>query len=556
MKIGLDFGMTNSSISYYDMETNGLINFQPDPTSPGYIPTIISYNKSKKEEIYIGDAAKANMYNNSFESHENFKLLLGSNCNNIIKGTTKSAIEVTDDFIKKILESFKTTLNKNIDSIVMTVPEIWIRENSNKTARENIVAIFTGLGYTEESFRLESEPVAAAAYFCHTYKNSSDNPKKNGYSGHIAVVDYGGGTLDVTLCKVSNGSDIAVLERQGFGEDNKTNGQAGLAFDEAVTEKIIKDNNLKIPINKKDNRFINLRNKFEEQKRLLCSKITEQLKLYFSDPDVLEGETLFSLVYDIENGNEVNIKCEDLVYCFKEINSPVLIKSLKKIKVFCASHSIDTSSQDHFRILLVGGFCNFYIVEIIAKTVFQENSDDTGERSYEVSPHDIDKRFEQPYSLTNRSFAISRGAALIAQDMISIKHTCPYNIGYIVMGRAEFDKTVSKDEVVIKRDTIIEDLKSAVFSDIPIQIKNRTEKLKIFMDNGQHDKAGRIQIDESIDKLFPGLNDTDNNYKVGFSIDKNLIPSLHITDSRNSTKTTSLNKLFEKFGMMQKQGGK
>ena len=543
LKIGFDFGMTNSTISFYDAESNGLINFTPDPAANGYIPTIVSYNKNKPDEVLIGNAAKTKLTAKSFDTYENFKLRLGKRFNEVIEGKNKTPNEVAHDFINKFLALFKESHNE-IQNIVMTVPATWIREQSNQTARENIENIFTSLGYGEEKFCLESEPIAAAAYFCHAYKIKNDkntNHGENGYNGFITVIDYGGGTLDVTLCEVTNGMSIKVLEQHGFGEDNQTNGRAGVAFDEAVIEKLIADNNL--AIEKGSRSFINLRNSFEEQKRLQCPKITEQLKYYFVKPAILEGEVLFSLIYN-NDGDEVDVHCEDLVYCFNKINAPVLNESLVKIQQFYDTYDgIDSSSQNNFRVLLVGGFSNFYAVEAKVREFFNSP---VGSK---------DKRFEQPFSLINRSFAISRGAALIARDMIIPEYTCPYNIGYIVVERDIMDQWTDRDVLVIKKGTKIADIKSAVFPPGRcVKVQHESGKLRIFMDDGRSNNEGRLQaaVDKSVIELFPNIENTDNEYKVGFSVNKNLIPTIHISDKYGNVTHTSLSKLLERIGIMQK----
>jgi len=535
LKIGLDFGMTNSTISFYDTESKGLINFEPDPAANGYIPTIISYNTNKPDEVLIGNAAKTRLIYRSFDTYENFKLLLGKRFNEAITGKNKTPNEVARDFIKELLELFVRTQKTDIESIVMTVPATWIREQSNQTARENIEDIFTSLGYGEEKFRLESEPIAAAAYFCHAYKNANNSE----YNGFLTVVDYGGGTLDITLCEVTNGVNIKVLEQHGFGEDNQTSGRAGVAFDEAVINKLIADN--KLEIEKGSIRFINLRNKFEEEKRLQCPGITENLKLYFDDPAIVEGEELFSLVHN-DAGDEVKVYCKDLAPCFNEINAPILNDSLVKIQQYFDAHGIDSSAQNNFKVLLVGGFSNFYAVEAEVRKVFKSKVGFA------------DKRFEHPLSLINRSFAISKGAALLSKNMVSTEYTYPKNLGYITVIRDKLDQHTDRDVVVIKKGTKIADIKSAVFSEKIVKVQHEAAKLRIFIDDGLPNNEGRLQaaVDESVKELFPNIDKADNEYKVGFSVNKNLVPTIHIKDRHGKITHTSLNKLLERIGILQK----
>ena len=163
--IGFDFGTTNSTISFYNQETKTLDCFQMSAGSTEYIPTVIAY---KGADISIGDIAKKNMTKKGYEAYEHFKLRLGQDAHQTIPGKSKSPLAVTTDYIRTILEEYRTNQNiADIDAIVMTVPETWFREASNRTARENIEGIYRSLGYNiETQFQLESEPVAAAGYFC------------------------------------------------------------------------------------------------------------------------------------------------------------------------------------------------------------------------------------------------------------------------------------------------------------------------------------------------------------------------------------------------------
>ena len=174
-KIGFDFGTTNSAISFYNKETKGLDNFQMDVSSTDYIPTVVAY---KDDEILIGNAAKMRLTKKAFDAYEHFKLRLGKDFNKQIEGKNKTPLEVTTDYIKILLEKYKQAQNiDNIEGIVMTVPETWFREASNRATRDNIESIYNSLGY-EDIFRLESEPVAAAGYFCWAYRNE----KKSSYT--------------------------------------------------------------------------------------------------------------------------------------------------------------------------------------------------------------------------------------------------------------------------------------------------------------------------------------------------------------------------------------
>jgi molecular chaperone DnaK len=540
--IGFDFGTTNSTISFFNDETGALDNFKIDAAGNDYIPTVVAYDIKNPKDISIGRPAKLKLTQpKSYESYENFKLRLGRHFDKVIDGKTKTPIHVTRDYIEILLETYKKGQNiSKIDRLVMTVPETWFTEASNRTARENIEEIYRQLGYSEYEFQLESEPVAAAVYFCWAFLNDSKkNPNKKEYEGFITVVDYGGGTLDVTLCQVEKGKDksrIKILERFGYGEYNETNGCAGVAFDEAVVDRLIKANGL--PIQKGSPRFIKLRSAFEELKIAECEKITKEMNDYLDDPDLVEGKVLFSIEYN-EDGDTMDVTCEDLYNSFEAINAPELRKSLEKVSQFFNAHKIDSSRQDNFRVLLVGGFSNFVLSEEVVRNFFGAKS------SFK------DKRFEQPFPILNRALAISRGAALIDDNIV---HTCTHTFGYVIHTPVESDRFMPTYIPVIKKGTDVKEVANPVYSQAALQIYHGAGTLRIYMDDGRPDGAGVLSaaLDKSVSELFPNVSDKGNLYNIGFSVNKNIIPTIHIKDKKGAVISTSLNKLIEKLAIVQK----
>ncbi|MCL2196181.1 MAG: Hsp70 family protein [Treponema sp.] len=542
--IGFDFGTTNSTISYFNKESNALDSFKVRAGDADYIPTVVAYNLKKNNEVSIGNTAKPNVTLKNYEAYEHFKLLLGKNADKIIEGKSKTPIQVTHDFIKKLLDEYKINQKMdektNLDGIVMTVPETWIREESNRTARENIIDIFKTLGYKEnENFQLESEPVGAATYFCWSYKQKEGKE----YTGHITVIDYGGGTLDVTLCEAMKDGKIKILERCGYGEYNETNGCAGVAFDETVVEKLIRDKNL--PIKRGEPKFIDLRNSFENRKINECEQITKDLKDYYDDPDIVEGDSIFQLKYNDE-GDTFDVCCKDLDECFCKVNAPKLKESLEQIKQYFSVYNINSNAPENFKVLLVGGFSNFYAVE---KEVRE---------SFGVTSGNIDKRFEQPFEIKNRTLAISRGAALIAAGEFSIEHTCTHNYGYVTYGLGkESDNLIPYFNPIIKKGENLKKYSEPLFADRKEYVKHPAGKLFIYIDDGRPNNAGRSQpipLGESVKELFPNVDNdyADKWYQIGFSVSRNQIPTIYIKDKHGTViSSTSLNKLIEKIGISQ-----
>lgn len=536
-KIGFDFGTTNSTISFYNEETKSLDCFQMSAGSTEYIPTVVAY---KGDEYSIGDIAKKNMTKKGYESYEHFKLRLGQAAHEIIPGKSKSPIQVASDYIEKLLEEYQSNQNiSGIDAIVMTVPETWFREASNRTAREHIESIYKNLGYNVETqFQLESEPVAAAGYFCWSYANSKEkNPTAEPYDGFIIVVDYGGGTLDVTLCHVEKGEKIRILERCGHGEYNQTNGCAGVAFDEAVVERVCKNN--EISISKEERKFVKLCSAFEHEKIAETKHITEMMKMYYSDPSIVEDEVLLTLEFD---DDEIPVYCADLAECFEKINRTVLDESLKQIQSYFKVHGVDSGNQDRFKVLMVGGFSNFYCVEETVRKAFGSR---TGL---------IDKRFDQVFTVNNKSLAIAKGAALIAQSVVKVEHTCTHNIGFIVVRPDDEDRWIDTDICIIEKGMKLGEVSNPIYAPNKVQVRLKSGVFRIFLDDGRSDGSGRTQaaLDESVGEIFPNMDDINNEYQIGFSVDKNLIPTLHIRDKSGIVNNVLLNSLLARISVREK----
>ncbi len=256
----------------------------------------------------------------------------------------------------------------------------------------------------------------------------------------------------------------------------------------------------------------------------------------------MEGEHIFQLEYN-DDGDTLDVCCKDLDQCFNEVNAPKLRESLEQIKRYFPVHNVNSKASEHFKVLLVGGFSNFYAVE---KEVRE---------SFDAKSGDIDKRFEQPFEIKNRALAISMGAALIAAGEFDIVHTCTNSYGYVSYGTNESDEIIPFYTPIIEKGTDIKKLSKPIFAKEKVYIKHKEGKLRIFIDDGRPNYAGRkaYALDESIKKLFPNVHDNDSDkwYQIGFSVSKSQIPTMHIRDKHGMVTPTFLNKLIEKIGISQ-----
>lgn len=511
--IGFDFGTTNSIISYYDRERKALDCFRPQAGSNPYIPTVISYGRV----IEIGDAAKAEAGNSKTCSH--FKLRLGSDFDVLIPGKEKTAHMAARDYIGELLESFQRQGNE-LHKIVMTIPEAWYRENSNFMARENIQSIYQELKVKQ--FCFQSEPVAAAAYYCwrYQYQQPEKNVSQLPYDGTLMIIDFGGGTLDVTLCEVKKGKRIRVLDSCGFGEEKEHHGCAGSAFDEEVVRILCEEAG--ITLNEHD--FAVVRDEFEQKLIAKTQICTEMMLEYFEYPEGLEDEPLFSL--NFLGGRSV--LCRHLKQAFDKVNRPVLEKAVK------AMQKTREFKLEKFKVVMVGGFSNFCCVEALVRELF-------GSR---IGAEDI--RFTNLLSQENKALAIAKGAALIADEVICVDPVFPYELG-IVLG--EPDKEYHYHDYfipLIRKGELTERYTKPVYAQEKVMVMSLgLSECYARMYVGNEGERLIFTLDESVKDIFP-LEEGSREYEIGLLVDENMIPELCIRSAGGKETRTQLNKLLEK----------
>ena len=129
MKIGLDFGTTNSIISFITNDKPEAYSYPP-LDGEKYIPSFIAYDL---EGIEIGSSArKIAVYEPEIETYGQFKMRLPlpeSEFNQYFKNN-RTPISVTIDYLKELLISpdndYSFTKEQGeISRLVVSVPEIW-----------------------------------------------------------------------------------------------------------------------------------------------------------------------------------------------------------------------------------------------------------------------------------------------------------------------------------------------------------------------------------------------------------------------------------------------
>lgn len=223
--IGIDLGTTNSVVSY--MQDDKTVKVIPSPEGTNTCPSVVSFKADG--EVIVGNAAKRMLLTNP-DTVYSIKRKMGTretvhiNCVN--KDFTPEEISAKIlSFMKGYAESY---IGHEVKKAVITCPAYFNDDQRQATKNAGTIA---GL----DVVRVISEPTAAALAY------GMDSKK----SGKILVFDLGGGTLDVSILDIGDGT-FEVLSTSGDthlgGDDwdhhimdwlrSEIQSQCGIAIDE------------------------------------------------------------------------------------------------------------------------------------------------------------------------------------------------------------------------------------------------------------------------------------------------------------------------------------
>ncbi len=198
--IGIDLGTTNSVVSY--LQSDGTVKVIPNPEGTMTTPSVVGFKPNG--EIIVGNAAKRQAITNP-DTVSSIKRYMGTDhkvhINSINKDFTPQEISA------KVLAYMKSYAEANIghpvQKAVITVPAYFNDAQRQATKDAGTIA---GL----DVVRIINEPTAASL----AYGLGKDKSEK------ICVFDLGGGTLDVSILDIGDGT-FEVISTSG---DNKLGG--------------------------------------------------------------------------------------------------------------------------------------------------------------------------------------------------------------------------------------------------------------------------------------------------------------------------------------------
>lgn len=503
-KIGFDWGTTTTSICFKN-EVGTYDYFRPGENTLNTFPTIISYRK-KDASRSIGVAAKKVMYSPNYDTYSKLKLKLDI-ADKVSTDRKYTSQQTVRDFIGTAIGQYVYSSKYNTlpEKVVFTVPDSWginIFKNSFLMYLEEIME---DIGFdVETQISFCSEPIAAAAYYCKEVCN-------NQFNGTLFIVDLGGGTIDLTLCQVNNSDSITVLKRCGKTGDN-AEGCSGEAFDLEMTRIISEKNELALSSDSKE--FSILKSCFEDAKIFNAANVEMSLKEYYSN--TVSGKKEVFDVID-KNYNEYPVTVEDIISAFNKVNCMPLKNCVEEILSYCRKKNISTDDSQKFRVILTGGFSNLYCVEATIREML--GAPITGN----------DPRFDSGIDRESRSTAIAHGAAIIAEEEITVDEFFQKDVGFLY-----FD--VFSDQcqriTLLKSNSLIRELREPVYFErfVATDNLNSDSVLTIFVNDGSKENS----ITVNLNKLR--TNDKNKYYTFGFSIGRNQTIFLHTKDDTGTEK--------------------
>lgn len=519
--LGIDFGSTYTMLSHYDKDNDRVEAVQTENGSK-YIPSVACFDCFGETLLTGHDAKRELTADPELQAFRAFKMLLPEQDQAKLQShgyTAENTPEkITAEFLRHYISVAANHYNVDqFDNVVICVPEVWIQALTTMSGRAILLKVCREMKLMK-NVQVVTEPAAASAYFAYNYNKK----KKTLYDGRILVVDYGGGTLDITLTKVNpagsgDSMEIDVEGRTGAGENHSSRiGDAGLAYMEGVVKLALQEAGF--PNAPFDGQFQRVMDTLEAElmKKTgdLATRIRQKYRIRL-DKMGIDDEQFIAAVY---KRKKVIITYGMLYKAYSTVIAPVLDAQLKKI---CAEYLDPMGINplrdvDKFKIALVGGFGQFALVQ---KQVWD---------FFGISGNDMDITVD---SDAGKEDAISFGAALIAGGVITMSKRAKLSMGLRVLrnGVESFEyaiccrQNLDYNEVYPvggKWNCICYSGASTKTDEIPwIFAISQHEHMK----NVAYRMVPRMEIRKKLEQNIPlGF------YYFGFSVDESDIYTLHI----------------------------
>jgi molecular chaperone DnaK len=252
--IGIDLGTTNSAVAIMEGSESKIVT---NPEGNRTTPSVVAF---KNGDIIVGDAAKRQVITNP-NSVTSIKRLMGSSEKVKADGKDYTPEEISAMILQYLKGYAEEYLGEKVTRAVITVPAYFNDAQRQATKDAGKIA---GL----EVERIINEPTAAALAFG-LDKDNVDEEK-------ILVFDLGGGTFDVSILELADGT-FEVLSTAG---DNKLGGDD---FDDVVVNWLVAEfkKTSGVDLSKDNMAMQRLKEGAEKAKKELSSLVQTQISLPF-----------------------------------------------------------------------------------------------------------------------------------------------------------------------------------------------------------------------------------------------------------------------------------
>jgi molecular chaperone DnaK len=212
----------------------------------------------------------------------------------------------------------------------------------------------------------------------------------------------GGGTFDVSLCRIYGDNKVEVLYFDGQGDKGLES--AGVAFDRAIVQKAYTKKHGK-PLEENTPEFISLLKEFESVKIGGHTQASKKLTNYLKAPDDKAQDDAYKF-------NEYTITLGEVNEAFAPISQGINhVITRVKTRIQAEGWEID-------RLFMVGGFSQFLLVQnAITDALAIANND---------------RRIDKTFNITNSAYAISYGACLIANSLVDPTEKYVHTLGIVL----------------------------------------------------------------------------------------------------------------------------
>lgn len=383
--IGIDLGTTNSLVCVYQ---DGQVKLIPNSFGDYKTPSVVHI---KGNQVQVGKLAKNMQVLQPKNTAASFKVWMGTEKEIYLDGKTFLPEELSAFVLKQLVQDAEAFLGEPVTEAIISVPAYF---NDNQRCATKMAAQIAGLKVD----RLVNEPSAAALYY-QTAQQKQD--------GVMMIVDFGGGTLDVSIVEAFQN----IIEIVSVAGDNHLGGND---IDLAIVEYFCSQNDIS-PQQLSPEAYSGLLHQAEQAKIALSNQMATMMVLAWKEKEcslILTRETL------------------------SEICQPIFQRITKVIQQAIKNASRRIAVDD---VVMVGGSAQLTVLSDFLEEKFRR----------------------RPYTAPSPDQTIALGVGLYAgikeraeevQDLV-MTDVCPFSLGVAVYNRK--DETIPHMSFLIHRSTTL-----------------------------------------------------------------------------------------------------